>query len=722
MLKISIIREHYMNLNKQQFTTEINGKVLTLEVSDLAGQANAAVLGTFGETSVLVTVVMGKEERNIDYFPLTVDYEERFYAAGKIIGSRFVRREGRPSEGAVLSGRMIDRTLRPLFNSRMRRDVQVVVTILSYDEKNDPDFISLFSASTALLISDIPWNGPIAGLRLAKTKGGELIINPINSELSASSGGEKPISFEAFVSGTEDKINMIELAGNEAKEADVIDAFEKAQVEIKKLIEFQKQIREKIGKPKAEILLKEINAEVKSKVLGFLEGKLEPAIYVKDKKEQRDNLGELKTSLFDYLKQESVSDFSGVEHLLEEEIDKIVHKNILESEKRPDARKLDEVRELQAEVGLFKRLHGSALFIRGNTQALAVVTLGSPGAAQLIETMEVSAKRRFMLHYNFPPFCTGETGRIGMTGRREIGHGALAGKAVQALIPSQEEFPYTIRIVSEILSSNGSSSMATVCASSLALMDAGVPIKKAMAGIAMGLIIDQRPTTNDQRQNYKILTDIQGPEDHYGDMDCKVAGTQDGVCAIQMDVKIEGVSPQILKEVLIQAQKARLEILEAMNKAIDKSRPQVSSFAPVIMTVDINPERIGEVIGPGGKMIKKITKETGVDAIDIEESGRIFVASTDPEKAMAAVNYIKSLTREFQIGEIIEGEVIKILDFGAIVDLGGGNDGMIHVSELKEGFVEKVEDVVKIGDVVRVKITKVENGRIGLSLKAASQR
>ncbi len=722
MLKISIIREHYMNLNKQQFATEINGKVLTLEVSDLAGQANAAVLGTFGETSVLVTVVMGKEERNIDYFPLTVDYEERFYAAGKIIGSRFVRREGRPSEGAVLSGRMIDRTLRPLFNSRMRRDVQVVVTILSYDEKNDPDFISLFSASTALLISDIPWNGPIAGLRLAKTKGGELIINPINSELSASSGGEKPISFEAFVSGTEDKINMIELAGNEAKEADVIDAFEKAQVEIKKLIEFQKQIREKIGKPKAEILLKEINAEVKSKVLGFLEGKLEPAIYVKDKKEQRDNLGELKTSLFDYLKQESVSDFSGVEHLLEEEIDKIVHKNILESEKRPDARKLDEVRELQAEVGLFKRLHGSALFIRGNTQALAVVTLGSPGAAQLIETMEVSAKRRFMLHYNFPPFCTGETGRIGMTGRREIGHGALAGKAVQALIPSQEEFPYTIRIVSEILSSNGSSSMATVCASSLALMDAGVPIKKAMAGIAMGLIIDQRPTTNDQRQNYKILTDIQGPEDHYGDMDCKVAGTQDGVCAIQMDVKIEGVSPQILKEVLIQAQKARLEILEAMNKAIDKSRPQVSSFAPVIMTVDINPERIGEVIGPGGKMIKKITKETGVDAIDIEESGRIFVASTDPEKAMAAVNYIKSLTREFQIGEIIEGEVIKILDFGAIVDLGGGNDGMIHVSELKEGFVEKVEDVVKIGDVVRVKITKVENGRIGLSLKAASQR
>jgi len=696
-------------LNKQRFTTEIAGKTLTLEVSDLAGQANAAVLGTFGETSVLATAVMGKEDRNIDYFPLTVDYEERFYAAGKIIGSRFIRREGRPSEGAVLSGRLIDRTLRPLFNSRMRRDVQIVITILSYDEKNDPDFISLFSASTALLISDIPWNGPVAGLRLAKTKNGELIINPFNSELI-----EKPISFESFVSGTENKINMIELAGNEANEGDIIDAFEKAQIEIKKLIEFQKQIKEKIGKSKKEILLKEIDSEIKNKILDFLKGKLEPAIYVKDKKEQRDNLGELKINLFDYLKQENVSDFSGIEHLFEEEIDKIVHKNIIDpptgGEKRPDFRKLDEVRPLYAEVGLFKRLHGSALFMRGNTQALAVVTLAPPGAEQLIETMEMSSKRRFMLHYNFPPFSTGEVGRIGMTGRREIGHGALAGKAIQSLIPSQEEFPYTIRIVSEILSSNGSSSMATVCASSLALMDAGVPIKKPMAGIAMGLM-----TSHEGK--HKVLTDIQGPEDHYGDMDCKVAGTQDGVCAIQMDVKIDGIASQILKEVLTQAKKARLEILEAMNKSIDKPRPQISSFAPVIMSVEINPEQIGEVIGPGGKMIKKITKDTGVDAIDIEESGRIFVASIDREKAQMAIDYIKSITREFQIGEIIEGEVIKILDFGAIVDLGGGRDGMIHISELKQGYVEKVQDVVKISDKVRAKIVKVENGKIGLSIK-----
>ena len=359
------------------------------------------------------------------------------------------------------------------------------------------------------------------------------------------------------------------------------------------MVAFQNQIKEKIGKPKAEILLKEIDPEIKNKALGFLEGKLEQAIYVADKSEQQDNLSKLKTNLFDYLKQEGVSDFSGVEYLFEEEIDEIVHKNILESEKRPDARKLDEIRSLYAEVGLFKRLHGSALFARGNTQSLAVRTLGAPGAEQLIETMESTTKRRFMLHYNFPPYSTGEVKRLGVTGRREIGHGALAGKAVQSLIPSQEEFPYTIRIVSEILSSNGSSSMATVCASSMALMDAGVPIKKAIAGIAMGLMIDQ--------QNYKILTDIQGPEDHYGDMDCKVAGTEDGIAAVQMDVKIEGITPKILKEVLIQAKKARLEILEAMKKTIDKSRPQVSSFAPIIMIVEINPERIGEVIGPGGK-------------------------------------------------------------------------------------------------------------------------
>ncbi len=698
-----------MNLNRQQFTTEVAGKILTLEISDLAGQANAAVLGTYGDTSVLVTAVMGKEDRKIDYFPLTVDYEERFYAAGKIIGSRFVRREGRPSEAAVLSGRLIDRSIRPLFDHRLRRDVQIVITVLSYDEVNDPDFISLVSASAALAISSIPWNGPIAGARVARTIDGETVINPLNSLFVDRS----KIIFDSFVAGGADKINMIELGGNEAKEGDVVESFELAQKEIKKLIDFQKKIVEKIGKPKAEVFLTEPASELKEKISSFLKDKLEAAVYVKEKTERGDKIGELKNSLKIYLAQEGIVD-ELIDALFEDELDKTVHRNIIESEKRPDGRKLDEVRALYAEIGLFKRLHGSALFARGNTQSLAVTTLAAPGAAQLIETMEITARRRFMLHYNFPPYSTGEIGRLGATGRREIGHGNLADKAIRPLIPDADDFPYTIRVVSEIMSSNGSSSMASVCAASLSLMDAGVPIKKPAAGVAMGLM-----SSPDGR--YKILTDIQGPEDHYGDMDCKVAGTADGVTAIQMDVKIEGVTCGIIKEVLAQTKKARLEILETMNKIINNPKPQVSSFAPVIITMEINPERIGEVIGPGGKMIKKITKDTGVDAIDIEESGRIFVTSVDSEKAQMAIDYIKSITYEFNVGEIVEGEVIKIMDFGAIVDLGGGRDGMIHVSELKQGFVEKVEDVVRIGDVIKAKVVKIENGRIGLSLKAMKE-
>ncbi|MEK7555405.1 MAG: polyribonucleotide nucleotidyltransferase [Patescibacteria group bacterium] len=701
-----------MNLNKQQFATEIAGKKITLEVSKIAGQANAAVLGQYGDTVVLVTTVMGKQNRDTDYFPLTVDYEEKFYAAGKIIGSRFVRREGRPSEEAILSGRLIDRALRPLFDQRMRRDVQIVITIISYDEENDPDFISLLTASAALAISEIPWNGPVAGVKIVRASDGETFINPENSKIK-----ELQTKFSAFAAGLDNAINMIELDGNETTEDEVIESFDLAQKEISKLIDFQKEIVKKIGQPKAEVLLAEPDEKIKNKIKDFLKDKLKDAIYPSEKTERKNKLDELKQSLKEHLEQEEMTEgIKFIDAILEEEIDKLVHKNILESEKRPDGRRLDEVRELHAEVGLFKRLHGSALFIRGNTQALAVTTLAAPGAEQLIETMETTAKRRFMLHYNFPPYSTGEIKRLGGPGRREIGHGALADKAIRSLIPSQEEFPYTIRVVSEILSSNGSSSMASVCASSLSLMDAGVPIKKPVAGIAMGLIIETK-TQNLKPITYKILTDIQGPEDHYGDMDCKVAGTKDGITAIQMDVKIDGVALPILKEVFQQAKKARLEILEVINKTIDKPRPQVSSFAPIIMTVEINPERIGEIIGPGGKMIKKITKDTGVDAIDIEESGRIFVASIDPEKAMAAVNYIKSLTREFQIGELVEGEIIKILDFGAIVDLGAGKDGMIHVSELKNGFVEKVEDVVKIGDRVKAKVIRTENGKIGLSLK-----
>jgi len=698
-----------MDLNKKQFTTEVAGKKLTLEVSDIAKQANAAVLGTFGDTSVLVTATMSKEDRAIDYLPLVIDYEERFYAAGKIIGSRFIRREGRPSEEAVLSGRLIDRSLRPLFDQRLRRDIQIIVTVLSYDEENDPDFIALITASTALSISDIPWNGPIAGVKLARFSDGRIVINSTNSLLK----GEDRLSFEAFISGTTERINMIELAGNEAKEEELIEAFDLSQKEIEKLIEFQKKITKEIGQPKIKYDYDNDN-DLKNKVQEYLKDKLEAAIYSPEKVDRQSKIGLLKQELKDYLIEEGIggSVLAKVDFLFEEEVNKLVHKNIIELEKRPDGRALDEVRQLYGEVGLFKRLHGSALFVRGSTQALAVVTLAAPGAEQLIETMEISSKRRFMLHYNFPPYCVGEISRLGSPGRREIGHGALTEKALRPLIPTQEEFPYTIRVVSEILSSNGSSSMASVCASLMALMDAGVPLKKAVAGIAMGLMIDKS-------HKYKILTDIQGPEDHHGDMDCKVAGTTGGITAIQMDVKIEGLDLRVLKEVLSQAKKARLEILEFMKTVIDKPREKVSSYAPVVLSINIKPEQIGEVIGPGGRIINGIIAASGALSIDIEQSGRVFVAAADELKARAAVQQIKALTRDFQIGEIVFGKVIKILDFGAIVDLGGGKDGMIHVSELKDGFVEKVEDVLNLGDLVKVKIIKVENGKIGLSLKAA---
>ncbi len=715
-------------LEFKEFSIDFQGKPLSLKVSKIAEQANSAVLGQYGDTVVLVTATMGKNDRATDYFPLVVDYEEKFYAAGKIIGSRFIRREGRPSEEAILSGRMIDRVLRPFFNSRMRRDVQIVITILSYDEENDPDFISLLSASVALAISDIPWNGPVAGVRLAKMKDGNLMINPTKTEIN---GGE--FLFESFVAGNESKINMIELAANEVSEKEAIGSFETAQEEIKKLIKFQKEIISKIGKPKSEVLLTEPDPNLKHKVQEFLlrretvgvpteasgKTKLEAAVYVSDKAEQNDNLRKLKEDLKEHLVSEGLIP-DGLDSIIEEEIDALIHKNVLEKDLRPDSRKLDEVRTLFGQVGLFKRLHGSALFFRGSTQSLAVTTLAAPGQEQMIETMEVSGKRRFMLHYNFPPYSVGEIGRMGAPGRREIGHGALAEKAIRSIIPSKEEFPYTIRVVSEILSSNGSSSMATVCASILSLMDAGVPIKKPVAGIAMGIITEKPQTTND-KQKYKVLTDIQGPEDHYGDMDCKVAGTTDGITAMQMDVKIEGVTADILKDVLAQAKKARLEILEVMKKVIDKPREKLSEFAPIILTLDINPERIGEVIGPGGKIINMIIKDTGVTTIDIEQTGKVFVSATTPEQAQAAIQYIQSLTKEFEVGEIIEGKIIKLLEFGAIVDLGGGNDGMIHISEVKSGFVKDINEVLKLGDIVKAKIIKVENGKIGLSIKALMQ-
>ncbi len=696
-----------MDLNRKKFSIDLAGRPLTLEVSRLGEQANAAVMGTYGDTMVLATVVMGKEDRNIDYLPLTVDYEERFYAVGKVLGSRFVRREGRPSEEAILSGRLVDRAIRPLFDHRIRRDIQVVVTVISYDEENDPDLVALTTASAALAISDVPWNGPVSGVRAAKI-GGELKINPLISELK-----DNAAKFETFVAGVgRDVVNMIELAGDEASEDEVIEAFKKASEEIENLNRFQEKIVKEIGREKVEVALREPSPELKSAVLGFLADRLEKAVYERGKVEREEKLRKLSEDLKTHLAEKEFTgdDTAVAANIMEEEIDSMVHRKILSGDERPDGRKLDEVRELYAEIGFLRRAHGSAVFIRGNTQALASVTIAPPGAEQLVETMETSTKRRFMLHYNFPPYSVGETGRLGGPGRREIGHGALAEKAVRPLIPSKEDFPYTIRVVSEILSSNGSSSMATVCASCLALMDAGVPIKKPAAGIAMGLM-------SDDNGKHKVLTDIQGPEDHYGDMDFKAAGTRDGVNAIQMDVKVHGVSIDILRETLEQAKRARLHILDVTDKVLDKPREELSRLAPRVLMTNIDPTRIGELVGPGGKVINGMIARTGVTSIDIEQDGRVFVSAMQPEAAEKAMAEIKSMMRDFEIGEIIEGDVIKLLDFGAIVDLGGGRDGMIHVSEIKNGYVENVSDVLKLGDHVKAKVIKVENGKIGLSIK-----
>lgn len=707
-----------MNLNRKQFKTEFNNQPIELEFSDLAGQATSAVIGRHGETEVLVTVVMSDLEKNVDYFPLVVDYEERFYAAGKILGSRFIRREGRPSEEAILSGRLIDRTIRPLFDHRLRREVQVVVTILQIDKEHDPEFITLLAASAALGVSEIPWNGPVAGVRLY-FDGAQLKIGPTNSDFKSGGWPKNEKGFTAFVAGTADRINMIELEGIDAEEPQVAGAFDEAQKEIAGFIQWQNKIIKEVGKQKAKINLSEVDSELVKKVKQFLKDKLEAVVYTKNKQDRETGFVNLKEELKASFSADNLSDKEIVVcgHLFDDEVDALVHRNIIEKDKRPDARALDEVRDLYAEVGLLKRAHGSAIFIRGNTQALAITTIAPPGAEQLIETMEFSGKRRFLLHYNFPPYSVGEIGRMGAPGRREIGHGSLAEKAVRNLIPPQEEFPYTVRVVSEILSSNGSSSMATACGASLSLMDAGVPIKKAVAGIAMGLMTDQSKSKL-QTPNYKILTDIQGPEDHHGDMDLKVAGSKDGVRAIQMDVKIDGLTNKMLEEALAQAKKARLEILKAMDKAIAEPRKELSPYAPLVLSLAIRPDQIGEVIGPGGKVINGIIERTGALSIDIEEDGKVFIAGDTREIAERALHEVEAIVKEYQVGDIVEGTVVKILEFGAIVEFGPGRDGMIHISELKEGYVKKVEDVLKVGDFVRAKIVKAEGGKIGLSLKA----
>jgi len=695
------------------FKTEIEGKELSIELGGLAQLANGSALVRYGQTAVLATVVMIKNPGEKNYFPLTIDYEERFYAAGKIKGSRWVKREGRPSDEAILTGRLVDRAIRPLFDSKIRNDIQVVLTVLSFDGENDPALPALIGASIAISTSDIPWHGPVAGLSIGQTGKNQWIITPTLSAKEKSGS-------EIFVAGIEhDKeiiINMIEGQAPQIAEDELIKGIDFARNYIKNLLDFQKEIIKEINPRKRELVMVEIEEEFKKEIENFLKDKLEKALYNPDKKERLENLEKLQEEMISSIEEkyrDEEEKLIQANDLFEQKIDEIVHENILKYNKRPDGRKLDEFREITTEVGILPRTHGSGLFKRGTTQILSLVTLGAPGAEQYLDQMELEGKKRFMHDYNFPPYSVGDVGPMRGPGRREIGHGALAEKALLPIIPDKETFPYTIRIVSEVLSSNGSSSMGSVCGSTLALLDAGVPIKANVSGIAMGLM--------SEGEKYKVLTDIQGPEDHYGDMDLKVAGTRNGVTALQMDVKINGLNIQILKEVFKQARKARLEILDIMEKTIKKPRPELSPFAPRVYSLQINPAKIGTVIGPGGKTIHEITDETGA-TIDIEDDGHVFVTSDDAEMAKKAIGKIKALTREVKIGEVFQGRVVKITDFGAFIELYPKQEALLHISELGPK-VRKVEDVLHQGDIINVKVKRIdESGKVSLALEKKSKK
>ncbi len=701
---------------QKKWSLQIGGRILEVETGLLAGQANGAVTVRYGDTVVLAAATMSPGASKISgYFPLLVDFEERYYAAGKIKGSRFIKREGRPSDDAVLSGRIVDRTIRPLFNSRMRNDVQIVITVLSYDGENDPDILAIIAASTALSISNIPWNGPVGAVRIGRVNG-QLILNPINGETTDG-------DLDMVLSGTTDKINMIEAAAKEVPEAEILQAFEFGHNAIKKIALFIKDIQKEVGREKAEPALLQGAPEFESKVKEILlYSGLAEALYDPNKQVIEEKIKAIRNEVVAYIKdtfpevsereKDKLKEIS--EQVFEEASDEIIHQNILKKEQRPDGRKLDEIRSISCQVGILPRTHGTGLFTRGETQALTVTTLGSPGDEQIIDTMEVDMKKRYIHHYNFPPFSMGEVRPMRGPGRREIGHGALAERALVPVLPAKEEFPYTILLVSEILSSNGSSSMASACGSTLSLMDAGVPIKRPVSGIAMGIIVGNE-------NNYKVLTDIQELEDHFGDMDFKTAGTEKGVTALQMDVKLTGVTLEMLRDVLTQSHKNRMEIMEKMLAVIPTPRADLSQYAPRIITLRINPGKIRNVIGTGGKIINEIIDQTGVE-IDIEDDGSIFITSPDEASAKKAVEWIENLTHEVKAGEIFNARVTRIMNFGAFAEILPGQEGLIHISELADYRVERVEDVVQIGDIVPVKVKNIDDqGRINLSLKAAAK-
>ena len=709
-------------IKKKEFTTrkyevDFAGKKLTLETGKLAGFAEGSIMATCNETVILATAVIGKEPREgVDFFPLLVDYEERFYAAGKISGSRFIKREGRPSDAAILAARKIDRPLRPLFPKTYRNDVQVVITVLSYDGTVDPDAMATVAASAALMQTTAPYKGPIAAMRVGRIDG-KFSLNATEEEMEKS-------DLNLTVSATSERVMMLETEANEVSEEEVFKAIKEAMKAMQPLIEIQHKIakdhmRQIVEQEAAEVST--LHADVKK----LVSDKIAEALLEMDKEAREARLKVHEAEVLETLEgtYKQIELKSSFAKLVEKEIRSLIlNKNI-----RPDGRELEEVRPLGIEVGILPRPHGSALFTRGETQSLTVATLASPGMEQLIDTMEGESTKRFMHHYNFPPFSTGEVRPMRGAGRREIGHGYLAEKALKPMIPDSDSFPYTIRLVSEILSSNGSSSMAATCGSTLALMDAGVPIKKPVSGIAMGLV------TNEDSSVFKILTDLQGLEDFAGDMDFKVAGTADGITAIQMDTKISGLTMEIIENTLSQAKKGRLEILETMLATIEKPRTELSKYAPRIEAIKINPDKIGDIIGPGGKTIKKIIDECGgkeLTSIDIEDDGTVMVSSIDSALGAKAISIIKSMTRDIVPGEIITGQIVDIKkdrmtgkEIGAIVQITPKMDGMIHISQVSDKRIEKVSDVLSVGDTVTAKVVEVDmmKGRISLSMKDLSK-
>ena len=704
---------------KKTFELDFYGRKITVENGEVAKQADGAVLVRYGDTVVLSTVVVSKEARLLsDFFPLMVLYQEKLYSVGKIPGG-FIKREGRPSEAATLAARMIDRPMRPLFPEDFRNEVQIVNTILSVDPDNSPELAALLGSSIATSISKVPFNGPVAGVKVGRVDG-RLIINPTASESEVS-------DIDLTVAGTHEAINMVESSAKEVKEEDMLEALMFGHEAVKKLVEFENQIVKEIGEEKMEYEKLEIDSDLKEEVTNLIKDDIDKALRIKDKLEKYAKLDEIKDNLINKyekenedMHQEELEQLKAKLVIIYNEIEYELFRQIVVKEHtRADGRLMDEIRPLSAYVDYLPRTHGSALFTRGQTQSLSVTTLGALGEHQILDGLGLEDSKRFMLHYNFPQFSVGETGRYGAPGRREIGHGALGEKALLQVIPSEEEFPYTIRVVSEILESNGSSSQASICAGCMSLMAAGVPIKAPVAGIAMGLI-----THGD---DYTILTDIQGMEDHLGDMDFKVAGTKDGVCALQMDIKIKGITKEILKEALEQAKKARLQVLDVMLKAIPEPRKEVSKYAPKVMTFMIDPDKIKDVIGKGGDMITKIILESShvnsvndINAVkvDLEDDGQVVIYHTDKDVIEETARRIKDIVREVEEDKIYTGKVTKVEDFGCFVELWPGCEGLVHVSQLDIKRVEKPSDMVKVGDEILVKSLGYDKkGRLNLSRK-----